>query len=173
MILMKKFKKIFFTTFLFLLFLSPNAHSEVVKKVETIGNERISSETIMVFGDVVVGNNYESSDINLLIKKLYESNFFSNISVKLENNILIINVKENPLINLIILDGEKAEKFRDKIKEILILREKSSFISNSVKQDINQIKMFYRTLGYYFVKIDSEIEKLDSNRVNLIYTIDK
>ena len=173
MITMKKFKKIFVSTFLFLLFFNFNAYSEVVNKVETTGNKRISSETILVFGDIVVGNNYERSDINLLIKKLYESNFFSNISVKLENNILIIDVKENSLINLIILDGEKAEKFRDKIKEIMILREKSSFISNNVKQDINIIKMFYRTLGYYFVKIDSEIEQLDSNRVNLIYTIDK
>ena len=170
MITMKKFKKIFVSTFLFLLFFNFNAYSEVVNKVETTGNKRISSETILVFGDIVVGNNYERSDINLLIKKLYESNFFSNISVKLENNILIIDVKENSLINLIILDGEKAEKFRDKIKEIMILREKSSFISNNVKQDINIIKMFYRTLGYYFVKIDSEIEQLDSNRVNLIYT---
>ena len=173
MILMAKFKKLFISIALFLVFFSINAYSEVVNKVEAKGNQRISLDTIMVFGDVTIGNNYERSDINFIIKKLYESNFFSNISVKLENNILIITVEENPLINLIVLDGEKAEKFKEKLKEIMILREKSSFVTNNVKQDINQIKMFYRTLGYYFVKIDSEVEKLDKNRVNLIYTIDK
>ena len=48
----------------------------------------------MVFGDVSIGKNYERSDVNLLIKKLYESNFFSNISVKLKNNKLSIVVKK-------------------------------------------------------------------------------
>ena len=57
----------------------------MVKKVEITGNERISNETIMIFGDVILGKDYEKSDINLLIKKLHETTFFSNISVELIN----------------------------------------------------------------------------------------
>jgi len=170
---MANIKKSLFSIILFFVFFSVNAYSEIVNKVEVKGNQRISLETIVVFGDIVVGNNYERSDVNLLIKKLYDSNFFSNISVKLENNLLTITVKENPLINSIVLEGEKADKFKEKLIELLTLREKGSFVENSVKQDVNIIKMFYRSLGYYFVKIDSEIEKLDKNRVNLLYKIDK
>ena len=114
----------------------------------------------MVFGDIAIGQNYEKSDVNLLIKKLYESNFFSNISVKLKNNKLSIVVKENPIIDSIIFDGEKAEKYKEKIKELLLLKEKSSFIENSIKRDINQIKTFYRTLGFYFVKIRYKNRKI-------------
>ena len=55
----------------------------------------------------------------------------------------------------------------------MILKEKSSYIENSIKRDINQIKVFYRTLGYYFVKIDTQIEKLEKNRVNIVFSIDK
>ena len=69
-----------------------------MNKVEVEGNNRISSETIIIFGDVVVGNNYEQSDISLLIKKLYETNFFSNISAELINNKLTIVVKENAIV---------------------------------------------------------------------------
>jgi outer membrane protein insertion porin family len=170
---MKNFKKIFFVIFLLTIFSSLKANSEVVNKIDVKGNERISLETIVIFGDIIIGKNYESADINSLIKKLYESNFFSNISVELKNNKLTINVKENPIINSIIFEGEKAEKNKDKIREVLILKEKNSFIENDVKRDINQIKVFYRTLGFYFVKIDAKIEKLSRNKVNILYKVDK
>ena len=170
---MSSFKKIFVVIILYFIFFYVNSYSEIVKKVEVKGNVRISLETIMIFGDVSIGKNYEGSDVNLLIKKLYESNFFSNISVKLKNNKLSIVVTENPLIDSIIFDGEKTEKNKEKIKELMILREKSAFMENSIKRDINQIKTFYRTLGFYFVKIDTKVEKLEKNKVKIVFSIDK
>ena len=170
---MLNFKKIFIFLILFFIFFYNISNSEVIKRVEVKGNERISAETIIVFGDIEIGKNYESSDVNLLIKKLYETTFFSNISVVLENNKLSIVVTENSFINSIIFNGEKAKKYTEKIRELLTLREKSSFIENNIKKDINIIKAFYRSLGFYFVKIDVEIEKLKQNRVNIAYTIAK
>ena len=172
---MNKFKKNIFVIFLFFLYFNISSHSiaEVVNKVNINGNKRISSETIMIFGDILIGKNYEVSDINLLIKKLYQSDFFSNISVELKNNVLNITLEENPIINSIIFEGEKANKFKEKIRELLTLREKGSFIQNNIKSDVNQIKVFYRTLGFYFVKIDAEVQELQKNKVNIIYTIDK
>lgn len=170
---MENLKKIFTAIILFFIFSSVNSYSEIVNKVEVKGNDRISLETIIIFGDIAIGKNYEKSDVNLLIKKLYESNFFSNISVKLKNNKLSIVIKENPIIDSIIFDGEKAAKYKEKIKELLLLREKSSFIENSIKRDINQIKTFYRDLGFYFVKIDTKIEKIEKNKVKIIFSIDK
>ena len=62
----------------------------------------------------------KKSDINLyLIKKLYETKFFSDISIEIENNKLKIFVKENPIVNTIIFKGEKAKKYIEKIKESL------------------------------------------------------
>ena len=82
--------------------MSVNSYSEVVNKIDVQGNERVSKETIIIFGDIAIGKNYEQPDVSLLIKKLYETSFFSNISVKLENNKLTIVVKENPIVNSII-----------------------------------------------------------------------
>ena len=92
-------KKSFIQIILFLVFFTISSHAEIVKKVEITGNERISNETIIIFGDVVVGKNYETSDINSLIKKLYETTFFSYISADIKNKKLSITVKENPIIN--------------------------------------------------------------------------
>ena len=170
---MANYKKILVGFILFFLAFSVKSYSEVVNKVEVKGNQRITLETIIIFGDIKTGENYDESDISLLIKKLYETNFFSNISAELINNQLIINVEENPIINSIVFKGEKADKYMEGINRIITLKEKTSFLRNIVKSDINKIREFYRYLGFYFVKIDLEIEKLNKNRVNMIYSINK
>jgi len=170
---MPTFKKIFILTILFFTIINSNSYSEVVNKIEVKGNERISSETIVVFGDISVGKNYEPSDVNILIKKLYDTTFFSNISVVVKNNILIITVEENPIINSVTFKGEKAKKFKEKLRELLSLRENSSFVENNIKSDINLIKEFYRSLGFYFIKIEIDIVKLEKNRININYLLEK
>ena len=166
-------KKIFITFILLFTFFVSKSYAEVVDKVQVEGNERISLETIVIFGDISVGKNYEAPDINILIKKLYETTFFSKISIDLENNILKILVEENPIVDSIVFDGEKADKYKEQIEEQLSIKEKGSFVESYIKNDLSVLKEFYRVLGYYFVNIEVEIEKLKNNRVNLVYTIDK
>ena len=153
---MQRFKKIFSFILLFFVLLNGNSYSEVVKNVEIKGNERISKETIIVFGDISIGKDYNSSDLNSLIKKLYATSFFSDISALIKGNILGITVKENPIIKSIIIDGEKAKKYTERLTDILKLKENGPYIENNIKSDINLIKEFYRILGFYFVKIEVE-----------------
>ena len=171
---MQRFRKICsFVLFFFILFVNGNSFSEVVKKLEIKGNLRISQETIIVFGDISLGKDYSISDVNSLIKKLYDTLFFSDISVSIKNNTLNIILKENPIIKSIIFDGEKAKKYIEKIRELLSLTENGPFVENYIKKDINLIKEFYRSLGFYFVKIDAEIATLEKNKINIQYIIDK
>ena len=139
---MVNFKKIFFVFILFFLTFSTKSYAEIVNKVEIEGNDRITLETVVIFGDIIIGKNYESPDINLLIKKLYETNFFSNISIELQDGQLNIIVEENPIINEVVFEGEKAKKYKTAITEFLTLREKTSFLENYIKTDINLIKSF-------------------------------
>ena len=155
---MTNFKKIIIFFILFFTLYNAHSYSEVINKVDVQGNERVSLETIMIFGDITIGENYEQSDVGLLIKKLYETNFFSNISVELINNKLTIFVEENSIVDKIIFKGEKAEKNKERISEMLAVNEKTPFVINDIKRDVNTIKTFYRMLGFYFVKIDVEID---------------
>ena len=170
---MNKIKKLFLSIIFFFNITIASSLAEIVNKIDIKGNERISSETIIVFGDITQGNDYSAKEINLLIKKLYDTSFFSNIVVNLKNGVLNIIVEENPMINSIVFNGEKADKYKEAIIELLTLREKTSFLKSNVKSDINLINEFYRQLGFYFVSIDLDVEKLTKNRVNLIYNIDK
>jgi len=165
--------KIFFVNITIFLVLQSISVAEVVNKLNFVGNKRIANETMVVFGDIVLGKNYEVSDVSLLIKKLYETNFFSSIKAEIVNGELTLIVLENPIIQSVEFSGEKTRKYKKKINELILLKEKNAFVKNYLKSDINIIKEFYRTLGYYFVKIEVDMEKLTKNRVNLIFNINK
>ena len=124
------------------LFTGNNLLADILKKVEITGNKRISHETIKVYGDIQLNKNYEDEDINQVIKKLYGTNFFSNISTGFSGGVLTVNVKENPIIFTIEVQGEEAKKFKEQILKIISLKERSSFIENFVKSDTELIKNF-------------------------------
>ena len=170
---MKFFFKFFLATAALSLMQFANSYAETINKVQAKGNKRVSVESIVVFGDIEIGTNYEQKDVSLLIKKLYETNFFSNISVNIKDGILTVSVTENPVVNLIRFEGTNSKKSEDQLREFLAMTEKSSYIKSYVKSDINLIKEFYRQQGFYFVKIDLQVEKLEKNRVNLVYYLEK
>ena len=102
---MKKIIKIFFVFCTLLLLFTSKSYTEVIKKVNINGNERITKQTIIVYGDIKIGSDYQSSDVNLLIKKLYDTKFFSDISVELKDGVLNISIKENPIVNTVVFKG--------------------------------------------------------------------
>ena len=73
---MVNLSKKLFTFFVILIISQSISNAEIVNKLKFEGNERISNETMVVFGDMVLGENHEASDVSRLIKKLYETNFF-------------------------------------------------------------------------------------------------
>ena len=123
--------------YIFLFFwVSFNLSAEIIQKLQVNGNDRIGKETIEVYGGIIIGKDYSSFDVNLL-KKLYDTNFFENIKISLNNGTLDIIVKEYPIINFVTLQGEKSNTVKEKILERLKLREKESFIENKLSEDIN------------------------------------
>ena len=61
---------------IYLLFFSNFVSAEVIKKIDISGNERISDETIKVYGDISINQNIDNLKINEIIKNLYSTNFF-------------------------------------------------------------------------------------------------
>jgi len=170
-------KKIFYKFYLFLILalLPINLHAEILKKVEVYGNERIVKETIIVYGDIKENKDYTQEDIDNIIKNLYETKFFSKVSINFSNGVLKITVVENPIINSILIQGEPTKKYSKVILELLSLKEKSSYIKNDVKKDLEIVKNFYKSLGYYSPKVEARVQEVKggSNLLNLIYVVDR
>ena len=159
-----------FLVFFFSLFIQ-TLRAEIVKEINIEGNQRISTETIKMFADVSINEDLSENDLNEILKKLYQTNFFDLVSVKISNQIMVIRVTENPIIQNINYEGIKSSQLLDELKKDIILKSRSSYNEVLLDKDKKQIKNFLKNKGYYFSKIEIEIEELQDNKININYDI--
>ena len=160
---------LFFLNFSFFLSFSL---AEKINQIQIIGNERISDETIKMFSDVEIDQDIKTRNLDIILKNLYETNYFNIVSVNFIDGVLSIKVEEAPLIDEIIISGLKAKKYKELIRKNLILKPRNSFNDYLLSEEIKSIKSQFRNLGFYFIKIDPYIETFDNNLVNIEYKID-
>ena len=160
--------KIFFLFF----FMIGVVYSQTIKDIEVNGNQRIANETIIVFSNAKIDNKIDQEDLNIILQNLYNTNFFKNVSLEFKDNILRINVEEQPLIQSVFFNGIKADKILDPIKNIIILKDRSSFNEVLLREDSQKISDLLKSMGYYFSKITTSINELDDNKINVTYKID-
>ena len=156
--------------FIFLL-ISFSSKAEIVKKIEIEGNQRVSSDTIKIFSEVELNSDLNVNNLNDIIKKIYSTNFFKNVNIRLDKNILYILVVENPIIQTLKFEGIKNKRILKLLTEQTEMKEKSSFINNKVKNDKEKITNILRTNGYYFSKVSTSLKRNDNNTVDLIFDI--
>ena len=140
-------------TLFFILLTSVN--SEIVKKFDISGNKRISNETIIIFSDIVLNEEITKSKLDSAIKNLYKTNFFRNISLNFENQVLYLKVEENPIIEKLQIQGIKKQSLVEFIKDKMNLAEMRSFDQELLSADLDLINNILKTNGFYFAEISS------------------
>ncbi len=158
--------------FVITIFLVKSVYSEILKDVKINNNKRVSKQSILSFGNIKIGNDYNQSQLNKILKDLYDTNFFSDIKLNLENNILVIDVKERKIIQTVVIDGIKSKENTEKILKILSLKDKSPFDEFLAEQDLTKIKNSLNTAGYYFAKVEAQIKDNNNETLDLIYKIE-
>ena len=103
----------FYFFIIFLLFIG-NVFSEIVKDFKIEGNQRVSESTIINFSEVKLNTDLNPNQFNKVLKNIYSTNFFENVSLSLENGILNIRVEEYPIVQSIIINGVKAKKLTNR-----------------------------------------------------------
>ena len=156
---------------IFFLLICFTASAKNIEKIIVEGNERISDQTIIMFSDANIQDKLEINDINNILKNIYDSNFFDDVKVNFENNILTISVVEKAIIENIKYEGIKSKTTQEEILNLRILKPKSSFDETLLKKDRDRIYDTLLNLGYYFAKVETKLEKLENNKINLIYNI--
>ena len=159
--------------FLFFIFFSAISFADIIKNINVNGNQRISKESIIVFGNIKTNTNYSESDLNSVLKDLYQTNFFSEVKLDIKNNILNINVIENPIIESLEINGIKSKKLTELLLEKIELKSRKSYIESIFVKDLNLIKNIIKSSGYYFAEINtSALKNTELNSIKLIYDID-
>ena len=158
---------------LFSFFLSLNSYSsENIKKILINGNERVSDETIKMFSEIQVNSIINNTIVNEIIKKLYETNYFNNVIVEYENNILKITVDENPLIQNIQYNGIKSKALRQQVLSDVNLKARSSYSEYLLNIDKKIILQNLKKNGFYLSNVTISKKELENNKIDLIYDIE-
>ena len=159
----------------FLIFLtySLQLKAEDIKDILIKGNKRVSEETIKIYGEVNSFKKYSDKNANIILKNLYGTNFFESVKVSFKNDTLIIDLKEYPIINQLIVLGEKTKKFEKEIKKVINSKAKKSLIKSNLVKDINIIKTLYSSLGYNFAKVETKLKKIDEENYDLLFLVER
>lgn len=159
-----------------LLFFSFFAHSVLSEenfrfhKIVVVGAKRIEYATILSYLDFKEGDAVNQEKIDTSLKNLYASEIFSDAKINVDQNNIIVTVKENPIIGKVTFEGNKRIKSKD-ILEQISLKPRSFYNKNKLKSDIEIIKSLYSKEGRYSVTINPKIIELDENKINLVFEI--
>ena len=146
-------------------------NAEIIKSISVNGNERITDKTVIIFSKINIGDDLTIIDLNKIVKNLYDTDFFKNVSVNLKNNILKIEVSENNLVQSIEINGVKNKKLKQSLLDQLTVIENKSYVEEKSSAESLKLSNFLKLSGYYFSNVELNIKQNDNNTVNLIYDI--
>ena len=163
------FIKIIFFALLIIIVSTKFVYSEIIKKIEVSGNDRLAKETIILFSEINVNDNIYSEDLNKAFKKLFETDYFKDVKISFNNGYLKIKVVENPLIQSVIINGIKNKSIIDELSKITKKIEKYPYLENNIRYQKNSLIIILRNTGFYFAEVETIIEDNNNNSVNIIY----
>ena len=161
--------KILFFILLLIIANTKSVYSEIIKKIDISGNDRLAKETVILFSELNVNDNIYSEDLNNAFKKLFETDYFKDIKINFNNGYLKIEVVENPLIQSIIINGIKNKSIVDDLTIITKKTEKYPYLENKINDQKNTLINIIRSSGFYFAEIETKIQDNNNNSVNIIY----
>ncbi len=165
--------RIIFKFFILFLILIPTSYSQENFKYDIQGNQRISDQTIISIIDFKSNKKYNINDLNNFQKKLYNTNYFSNVTIKIVNNTIQILVEENPIIDFFYINGVVNKKREEFFYENLSLGQNKIFSEALLKKDIENIKDNYQDAGFFDVEVDANISKISGNALNVVININR
>lgn len=81
------------------------SHAFVVEDVRVLGLQRITAGTFFNYLPVSKGDNVEESDYPHIIRELYKTEFFDDVVIERDGDVLIVRVTERPIIGEVNIEG--------------------------------------------------------------------
>ena len=163
--------KIFFLIIIFFS-ISSAAFSEIINNIKVEGNKRVSDKSIEMFSNINIGDDVDQDELNQILKNVYDSNFFNDVKVTLQDNVLTIFVEESSLVENVIIKGPKSKTLISDLEKNLKVKSRTSYNEILFLEDKKNITEALKQKGYFFSKVDVMIEELSDNKINLIYNVE-
>ena len=147
---------------------SPTA--QTIKAINFTGQQRLEPETILSYTKLRVGTAYTRESLDNALRDLYDTELFADVQIRDDNGALTVTVKENPVINRIVLEGNKRLK-EDKIRPEIHMAPRQIYTRSKVRADVARIIELYRRQGRFAATVEPKLVQLDQNRVDIIFEI--
>lgn len=142
----------------------------IIEEIEVVGNQRIETGTILQYVELKIGDTYSVVKIDEALKALFYKQLFADVRIVRQGTKVIIEVDENPIINRVVLEGNKALDDEEIFEEIK-LRPRLIYTRSYVEADMQSMIELYRRKGRFAVEIEPKVVRLPQNRVDLVFEI--
>ncbi|RZV49702.1 MAG: hypothetical protein EX258_06775, partial [Sphingomonadaceae bacterium] len=145
----------------------------MIRSIQVSGVSRIEPETVIAYSGLRPGDEYTAETLDVALRALYDTDLFRDVIITgADTGRLLIQIQENPVINRIILEGNRRLK-DDKIAPEIRSAPRQIFTREGVRADVNRIIELYKREGRFAAVVEPQIVELDQNRVDLIWTLDE
>ncbi|MBI4778641.1 outer membrane protein assembly factor BamA [Candidatus Desantisbacteria bacterium] len=135
---------------------------EVISAINIVGNETISSGTIMGVLSIKPGDKLDKKKVDADIHSIYKLGFFEDVSASTRaadgKTTLVFSVKERQKVVSINIVGSK-EPGHEELKKVITLKENAPYQPYQVKESIQKMLEYCQEKGYCFAEITSEIKQ--------------
>ena len=147
-----------------------NTPEGTIRSITVTGTQRLEPDTVMSYTKLRVGQAFSQESLDQALRDLYETELFADVQIRNDGGALTVEVKENPVINRIVLEGNKRLK-DDKIRPEIKLAPRQIYTRSKVRADVARIVELYRRQGRFAATIEPKMVQLDQNRVDIVFEI--
>jgi outer membrane protein insertion porin family len=145
------------------------ANSFIVKNIQVEGLSGLSPQTVMSYLPIKIGQSFDMSETSNIIASLYQTGFFSNVSLSRDGNTLIVNVNERPVIAKVNISGNSAvstDQITTVMKEMGL--QQGQVLDQSVLDQVSKsLQSAYDSQGHYNATVTAIVTPVARNRVNV------
>lgn len=147
------------------------APQRVIRSIAVRGAQRLEAETVRSYSNLQPGQAYDAEILDEALKALLATELFADVQILGgDTGNLVLEVRENPVINRILLEGNRRLK-DDKILPEIRLAPRQIFTRSKVRSDVERIIELYKRQGRFAARVEPKIVNLDQNRVDLVFEI--
>ena len=148
---------------------APAAFDEI-KSITVVGTQRLEGDTVRSYIRLRTGQLWTQASADQALKDLYATELFADVAVRNNSGAVVIEVRENPVVNRIILEGNKRIK-NDKIEPEIKLAPRQIYSRSKVRADVARIVELYKRQGRFAAVVEPKLVQLDQNRVDIVFEI--
>lgn len=151
-----------------------SASADVVGKIVLKGLDRVEPAVIEECITIKPGVNYTEQDVDDTIKAIFAKDFFSDVKVRKEGNVLVIECVEKQMIDQVAFEGNNAAN-DEALKSVINDRLASGRMLSvyAVRDVVADFQAMYKALGYCSAVITPKIIKHTGNKVDVVFEINE